>query len=61
MNRAEWQKEHGFTDEDFERIDLAKKLFGGKIVLIQSIEEYKRMNADIGKMNKINIDKLWIK
>ncbi len=35
MKRAEWQKLHGFDDEDMKCIDYLVKLFDGKIVEIK--------------------------
>lgn len=61
MNRAEWQKFHGFTDETSAHIDKVKKLFGGKIETIRTSKEYEDEMIAISKNNKINIDRLWIK
>ena len=61
MNRAEWQKFHGFTDETAAHIDKVKKLFGGKIEIIRTNKEYDDEMIAISKSNKVNIDRLWIK
>lgn len=61
MKIKEWQKFHGFTDETSAHIDKVKKLFCGTITEVRTAEEYKKMNEDITKSNKMKIDMLWIK
>lgn len=59
MKRAEWQKFHGFTDEDIEKIDCVKKMFNGTIVEVFTGNEYKEHIARIKRDNLVNIDKVF--
>lgn len=36
LKRAEWQQKYNITDEEFERIDLCLKVFGGMIVEVEN-------------------------
>lgn len=39
MNKEEWRVYHGFDEETMERIDLAVRLFSGKIIAINEIKK----------------------
>lgn len=61
MNRNEYQKFHGFSDEDMQRIDDAKLIFNGRVVAVLTDEEYKKMKESIAYNNKLNMNALFIK
>lgn len=61
MKRAEYQKFHGFTDEDMEMIDECKRVFSGSIVGVYTQSEMSENMRIISMNNKTNIDSLWMK
>lgn len=50
MNRAEWQKFHGFDDEDMERIHQAIVIFSGIITSTNGdMYGHRKINCGIAK------------
>ena len=61
MNKKEYQKFHGFSDEDMSIIDALKKIFNGTITNVCSSEERAKIMAAQQAENKININRFWVK
>lgn len=61
MKRIEWQSLHGFTDEDMQRIDDCKSIFGGTITGVFTNKEMSDFKDKIKRDNKMNVDRLFIK
>ena len=52
MDRNEWQKHHGFSDEEMAEICTIKALFSGQIVAVRTKEEQAAHDAAVIRRNQ---------